>query len=129
MPTDRPPIGLKIKRARERQKPRMTQEQLADKIGVSQKTIDNWENDRSYPRSSIGALEEILGPLTDGAPPPAFDGTPYPDWAVGDRFLEHILDYAGPEVSDDEKIFAARAVLTYRDSQSGQYRASEQKQA
>ena len=56
--TDHPPVGLKIKRARERL--RWTQEQLGAAVGVSQKTIDNWENDRRYPRSSIGALEEVL---------------------------------------------------------------------
>lgn len=54
-----PPIGLTIKRARERL--RMTQAQLGERIGVSQKTIDNWEHDRRYPRSSIGALEDVLG--------------------------------------------------------------------
>lgn len=66
MPTDRPPIGTKIKRARERL--RWSQEKLASAVGVSQKTIDNWEHDRSYPRSAIGALEEALGPLTDDTP-------------------------------------------------------------
>jgi DNA-binding XRE family transcriptional regulator len=54
----RPPIGMKIKRARERL--RLTQVELGAAIGVSQKTIDNWEHDRSYPKSSIGALEEVL---------------------------------------------------------------------
>jgi transcriptional regulator with XRE-family HTH domain len=39
----------------------MTQQQLGDTIGVSQKTIDSWEHDRHYPKSSIGALEAVLG--------------------------------------------------------------------
>ncbi len=60
------PIGMQIKRARERL--RMTQAQLGKAIGVSQKTIDNWEHDRRYPRSSIGALEEVLGISLDGEP-------------------------------------------------------------
>lgn len=54
-----PPIGLEIKRARERL--RMTQAELGEAVGVSQKTIDNWEHDRRYPKSSIGALEQVLG--------------------------------------------------------------------
>jgi transcriptional regulator with XRE-family HTH domain len=58
-----PPIGRRIKRARERL--RMTQVQLADSIDVTQKTIDNWEHDRSYPKSSIGALEDVLGVRLD----------------------------------------------------------------
>lgn len=54
-----PPIGMKIKRARERL--RMSQAELGAAIKVSQKTIDNWEHDRRYPKSSIGALEAVLG--------------------------------------------------------------------
>lgn len=56
-------IGLKIKRARERL--RWTQAQLADAIGVTQKTIDNWEHDKSYPKSSVGALEDVLAVSLD----------------------------------------------------------------
>ena len=58
MATD-PHIGTSIKRARERK--RWTQRQLADALGVDRKTVDNWENSRTSPRSSIGALEEVLG--------------------------------------------------------------------
>lgn len=59
-----PAIGTRIKRARERK--RWTQKRLADLVGVSQKTIDNWENGRTEPRSSIGALEDVLGTRLDG---------------------------------------------------------------
>lgn len=62
------PIGMRIKRARERL--RITQAQLGEKLGVSQKTVDNWENGRTYPRSSIGALEDVLG-ASIGEPPGA----------------------------------------------------------
>ena len=60
-------LGTRIKRARELR--RWSQQRLADAIGVNRKTIYNWENGRTYPRSSIGALEGVLGPLTgeDGA--------------------------------------------------------------
>jgi transcriptional regulator with XRE-family HTH domain len=57
-----PRLGTRIKRARELR--RWSQQRLADAIGVNRKTIDNWENGRTYPRSSIGALEGVLGPLT-----------------------------------------------------------------
>lgn len=60
------PIGTRIRRARERK--RMRQQDLADALGVSRTTVDAWENDRSYPRSSIGAIEDVLGiSLNDSA--------------------------------------------------------------
>lgn len=59
-------IGTRIRRARERL--RMRQEDLAAALGVSRNTVDAWENERSYPKSSIGALEDVLGvTLDDGA--------------------------------------------------------------
>ena len=66
MATD-PAIGVAIRRARERK--RWTQRQLADAIRVNIKSVDNWENGRTHPRSSIGALESVLGvDLTGGGP-------------------------------------------------------------
>ena len=61
-------IGTRIRRARERL--RWSQQRLADEIGVDRKTVGNWESGRSSPRSAIGALEQILGPLTGPAPQP-----------------------------------------------------------
>ena len=40
-------IGSKIKRARLEKK--LTQEQIAELLGVSRQTISNWENEKSYP--------------------------------------------------------------------------------
>lgn len=58
-------LGTTIKRARERL--RWTQQQLATAVGVSQKTVDNWENGRTAPRSSLGAIEQALNVnLTNG---------------------------------------------------------------
>lgn len=75
-----PPIGMKIKRARERL--RMSQAQLARALEVSQKTIDNWEHDRRYPRSAIGALEAVLGiSLTDAGP----EAEPESEWERWER--------------------------------------------
>ena len=53
-----PRLGTTIRRARERK--RWTQQQLADALSVSVRTVNDWENDRSYPRNSIGALEQVL---------------------------------------------------------------------
>ena len=76
-----PNIGTAIKRARERK--RWTQRQLADALGVDIKTVDNWENGRTRPRSSIGALEEVLGVSLSGGlarEPGPLDGlTPWRD--------------------------------------------------
>ena len=59
-----PLLATRIKRARERL--RWSQQQLADAVGVNRKTVDNWENARNSPRSSIGALEAVLGSLSEG---------------------------------------------------------------
>ena len=40
-------IGCKIKEARIEKK--LTQEQVAELLGVSRQTISNWENEKSYP--------------------------------------------------------------------------------
>ena len=40
-------IGSKIKAARSAKK--LTQEQVAELLGVSRQTISNWENEKSYP--------------------------------------------------------------------------------
>jgi transcriptional regulator with XRE-family HTH domain len=67
-------LGTRIKRARERK--RWTQQELANRVGVNRKTIDNWENDRAVPRSSLGALEATLAPfftVSGGVPDPPAD--------------------------------------------------------
>lgn len=58
--------GTRIKRARERR--RWTQRQLADALGVNIKTVDNWENGRTSPKNSLGALEQVLGISLDDEP-------------------------------------------------------------
>ncbi len=52
-------LGTRIKRARERL--RLTQKQLGQRVGKSVRTVNDWENDRTYPKNSIGALEEVFG--------------------------------------------------------------------
>ena len=48
-----------IRTARERS--RMTQQELADNIGVSLRTVGSWERGETIPRNRIGALAELLG--------------------------------------------------------------------
>lgn len=69
-----PPLGTRIKRARERK--RWTQKRLADALEVDRKTVDNWENGRTSPRSSIGAIEDVLGISLSGEPEPEPDIDP-----------------------------------------------------
>jgi transcriptional regulator with XRE-family HTH domain len=59
--------GAQIKRARERR--HLTQQDLADRLGVDRKTVDNWENSRTYPRNRVGALEEWAPELAPDADP------------------------------------------------------------
>lgn len=61
-------IGTAIRRARERR--RLSQADLAYALGVSRSAVNAWENDRAYPQSSIGAIEEVLGIRLDGEPEP-----------------------------------------------------------
>ena len=53
-------IGEKIRQERKRNG--LTQEELADKIGVSIKTLQRWENEERSPRTKeLKSLSEILG--------------------------------------------------------------------
>lgn len=84
MTTDPTALGAAIKRARERK--RWTQAQLAERVGVNVKTIDNWENGRTSPRNSLGRLEQVLGIQLDGQPAPGPFDDLYPlheDWEAG----------------------------------------------
>ena len=54
-------LGQRIRAARERQMPKMSQKRLAELVGVITKTVNNWENDRSVPAGRMGRLQVILG--------------------------------------------------------------------
>lgn len=62
-------IGTKVRRARLRR--RWTQLQLAQAAEVSLRTVNDWENDRAYPRNPV-ALEEILGIRLDNDEDPGY---------------------------------------------------------
>ena len=91
--TDAPSIGLRIKRARERR--RWTQRQLADALGVNIKTVDNYENDRTKPRNSTGAIEEVLGISLTPEPGPE------PELVATDEWERSVLD--DRYLSDEDK--------------------------
>lgn len=58
-------LGQRIRRLREER--RWSQAELGDLVGVSGRTIGNWERDTHDPRNSIGALEKVFGvSLTTG---------------------------------------------------------------
>lgn len=74
-------MGKRIKKARSRLRPKLTQQALADKLGISDKAVSGWERDTSAPDSAkLSALRQILRVtyvwLHDGGtspPPPADD--------------------------------------------------------
>lgn len=93
-----PAIGTRIKRARERK--RWTQRHLAELIGVSQKTVDNWENGRTEPKSSIGALEDVLGV--------SLDGEPESESAIPKSLLREVMETEG--LTDEERVAVIAAI-------------------
>ena len=93
-----PAIGTKIKRARERK--RWTQRHLAALIGVSQKTVDNWEHGRTEPKSSIGALEEVLGV--------SLDDTPETEPAIPKSLLREIME--SDDLTPEERVRVIAAI-------------------
>lgn len=53
---------VKISLAAARVNAELTQKELAEKCGVSESTIINWENGKSLPNvKMLGALEDALG--------------------------------------------------------------------
>lgn len=62
-------IGTTIRKRR--QVLGMTQQQLADQLGVSKSTVANWEIGKHFPLRYLGAIEEALGVSLDGGGGPA----------------------------------------------------------
>ena len=59
------PIGVIIRELRKQQK--ITQEELAEQIGVTPQAISRWERDVGYPDiTQIVPLSKALGVSTDG---------------------------------------------------------------
>jgi transcriptional regulator with XRE-family HTH domain len=51
-------VGILIARARHRKG--MTQQELADALGVAKSTVGDWERGESYPLRFAGVVEEVL---------------------------------------------------------------------
>jgi transcriptional regulator with XRE-family HTH domain len=56
-------LGQRLRRARQREG--LTQQALADKLGLIQTTISNWENGSPFKSVDRERIEGILGPLTN----------------------------------------------------------------
>lgn len=73
-------LGNRIKRARERLKPKPTQQDIADAFGISDKAVSQWERDETVPEhAKLAKLAELLHVsarwLLDGkGDPPPIDG-------------------------------------------------------
>ena len=61
------PLGKVIARARHRKK--LTQAELARKLGVNRATVINWEKGTHFPQRHLGAVEEVLGISLEGYEP------------------------------------------------------------
>nr|WP_162177291.1 helix-turn-helix domain-containing protein [Actinotalea ferrariae] len=61
--------GAEIRSARERA--RLTQEELASRVGVSHRTVGNWERGASVPRNREAALLSVLADHLDAGERPA----------------------------------------------------------
>lgn len=78
----------------------MSQAEAAEALGVSRSALNAWENDRAWPRNSVGALEQLYGISLGGEPPAALDEAliaalyadikaKYPE-AVADRMIRQV---------------------------------------
>lgn len=61
-------IGTRIKKRR--QVLDMTQQDLADALGVSKSTVANWETGKHFPLRYLGKVEDVLGVSLDDAEEP-----------------------------------------------------------
>lgn len=50
--------GTLIQRARQRK--RLTQQELADQLGVNRGSVASWENGKHFPQRYAGAIEDLL---------------------------------------------------------------------
>lgn len=57
-------LGDQIKDAREARG--WTQKELATRLRVGLKTINNWESNRVFPKNRLGMLKDVLGIVVDG---------------------------------------------------------------
>ena len=116
-----PALGLAIRRARERR--HWTQQQLAAKVGVSTRSIGNWELGHRIPRNRIGALEEVLG-IKLGDEPAAAELVPEDTWEARVLADPDLPDYMKRQLISDSR--AARAAYRERKAARAQSRRPAQ---
>ena len=92
-------IGIKLKNSRT--KAGMTQELVAEKIGVSRQTISNWENNKSYPDIiSVIHLSDLYVVSLD-------------ELLKGDEKMMEHLDNTTNEVKSRQKLTKLIQVIAY----------------
>ena len=84
-------IGTRI--ARRRQALRMTQEDLAQAVGVTKSSVANWESGKHFPQRKQGAVEHVLGI--------SLEDDPHQEVAY-DRVRERVHDMLYEELPEDE---------------------------
>lgn len=62
-----PDIGTRIRKRR--QELRLTQEELASRVGVHPSSVGNWEKGKHFPQRYQGAVEAVLGIILDEPEP------------------------------------------------------------
>lgn len=78
-------LGNRIKQARERLRPKLTQAELGAKFGISDKAVSSWERDKTIPEpEKWGLLRQTLRVtyawLVDGEGPPPSENDPRVLW-------------------------------------------------
>ena len=111
MPAD-PHVGARIRRARKLL--RLTQQELADRVGVSRNSVERWESGRAYPQRYDVALEQVLGVSLDGGQQPGLAdlGEPRDDWEAATM--------GDPDLPDDIK---RRFITDWRSSRAAAYKS------
>lgn len=64
-------LGRRIRRHREAR--RLSQQELADALGVSLRSVGNWERGKTHPQSSLGAIEALFGVDLESPAPAELD--------------------------------------------------------
>ena len=116
-----PHIGAAIRRARQRL--RMSQDDLALKVGASRSAVNAWERGRARPRNIV-ALEEVLGVSLDAEPASAATEL----WRVPeDKWEAAVL--ADPDMDAAQKRDLIEASRAARAAYAGRHAAEPGRQA
>lgn len=74
----------------EREARKWTQQQLAEKLGVGQRTVGNWERGETVPQNRMGALHQLFGIKGQDALPNPLQGVS--DFALLSELMRRALD-------------------------------------